>query len=292
LPYRWVSNWYVSICLNIWNGILFQGFSVTGEVFNLSSIEVAAQVAIGLSADKLIMLNKAPILKNDKGEIIRQLTCEQAQAKLDPANANNIDETPSTALIQGLKACEAGVKRIHYIDHNIDGGVLQELFSRDGVGTLLSDTPFDTIHQATVHDIGGILELIEPLEKQGVLVKRSREKIEVDIDDYIVLIRDGTVIACAALHAYPEDNVIELACIAVHPDYQNQSKGDMLYKFIESVAIENGVKMLMVLTTQTEHWFVERGFTETDISSLPVQKQDIYNYQRNSKALVKQLSSD
>ncbi|MCZ6803121.1 MAG: amino-acid N-acetyltransferase [Proteobacteria bacterium] len=265
------------------------GYSVTGEVFNLNSIEVAAQVAIDLSADKLIMLNNTPILKNEKGEIIRQLTCEQALAKLDPANANNIDEAPSTALAQGIKACAAGVKRIHYIDQNIDGGILQELFSRDGVGTLLSGKPFDSIHQATVHDIGGILELIGPLEQQGVLVKRSREKIEVDIDDYIVLVRDGTVIACAALHAYPEDNVIELACIAVHPDYQNQSKGDMLYKFIESVAIENGVKMLMVLTTQTEHWFVERGFTETDISSLPVQKQDIYNYQRNSKALVKQL---
>jgi amino-acid N-acetyltransferase len=265
------------------------GYSLTGEVFNLSSIEVAAQVAIDLSAEKLIMLNNAPILKNDKGEIIKQITCEQAKAKLAPANANNIDETPSTALAQGIKACEAGVKRIHYIDQNIDGGVLQELFSRDGVGTLLSGTPFDTIHQATVNDIGGILELIEPLEQQGLLVKRSREKIEVDINDYIVLVRDGTVIACAALHDYPEGNIMELACMAVHADYQNQSKGDMLYKFIESVAIEDGAKTLLVLTTQTEHWFIERGFTETDVSSLPIERQEIYNYQRNSKALVKQL---
>jgi len=160
----------------------------------------------------------------------------------------------------------------------------------DGVGTLLSGTPFDTIHQATVNDIGGILELIEPLEQQGVLVKRSREKIEVDIDDYIVLVRDGAVIACAALHDYPENNLMELACMSVHPDYQNQSKGDMLYKFIESVAAKNGATMLLVLTTQTEHWFIERGFTETDISSLPVKRQEIYNYQRNSKALIKQLN--
>jgi len=268
------------------------GYSATGEVFNLSSIEVAAQIAIELSADKLIMLNNAPILKNDKGEIIRQITCEQAKTKLAPANIVNINETPSTALAQGIMACEAGVKRIHYIDQNIDGGILQELFSRDGVGTLLSGIPFDTIHQATVNDIGGILELIEPLEQQGVLVRRSREKIEIDIDDYIVLVRDGTVIACAALHDYPEDNIMELACMSVHPDYQNKSKGDMLYRFIESVAADNGAKMLLVLTTQTEHWFMERGFTETDISTLPIQRQEIYNYQRNSKALVKTLNAD
>lgn len=267
------------------------GYSATGEVFNLSSIEVAAQVAIDLSADKLIMLNKSPVLKNDSGEIIRQITCEQAKEKLGPVNANSIDETPSTALAQGVKACEAGVKRVHYIDQNIDGGILQELFSRDGVGTLLSGIPFDTVHQATVNDIGGILELIEPLEQQGVLVKRSREKIEVDIDDYIVLVRDGTVIACAALHDYPEDKVMELACMAVHPDYQNQSKGDILYKFIESVAAENGAKILFALTTQTEHWFIERGYTETDINSLPVERQEIYNYQRNSKALIKKLKA-
>ncbi len=266
------------------------GYSATGEVFNLSSIEVAAQVAINLSADKLIMISNAPLLKNDQGEVIKQITCAQAKEKLDPGIVYNIDETPATALAQGIKACEAGVKRVHYIDKNIDGGILQELFSRDGVGTLLSGTPFDSIHQATVNDIGGILELIEPLEEQGILVKRSREKIEVDIKDYSVLVRDGTVIACAALHEYPEDNVVELACMAVHPDYQNQAKGDTLFSFIESIAIEKGAKILFVLTTQTEHWFLEKGFKEADISSLPVKKQNIYNYQRNSKTLIKTLN--
>lgn len=265
------------------------GYSVTGEVFNLSSIEVAAQVAIDLSADKLIMLNYTSVLKNDEGEVIRQITCEQAKLKLEPDSVHQVDETPATALAQGIKACEAGVKRIHYIDSNIDGGVLQELFTLDGIGTLLSGTPFDTIQQASVHDIGGILELIEPLEEQGVLVKRSREKIEIDINDYIVLARDGRVIACAALHDYKEDNVMELACMAVHPDYQNQGKGEMLFNYIELIARTFGVKMIFVLTTQTEHWFLERGFSETSIESLPVEKQGIYNYQRNSKALIKEL---
>ena len=265
------------------------GYSLTGEVFNLSSIEVASQIAIELEADKLIMLSNKPVIKDEQGDMIKQLTCAQAKQVLDPSSANNIDENPSTALALGIKACESGVKRIHYIEHHIDGGVLQELFSRDGVGTLLSNVPFDTLHRATVDDIGGILELIQPLEEQGVLVKRSREKIEIDIDDYFVLVRDGTVIACAALHDYPDDKVMELACLAIHPAYQNQGKGEMLYQFIEKIARDNGAEMLFVLTTQTKHWFVEKGFDETEISSLPVEKQYIYNYQRNSKALVKPL---
>jgi amino-acid N-acetyltransferase len=265
------------------------GYSVTGEIFNLSSIEVAAQVAMELDADKLIMINSDSVIKNEQGETIRQLTCEQARLKINPENKNSIDESLSTGLTLGVKACEAGINRVHYIDQNVDGGVLQELFTRDGVGTLLSQTPFDTVHQATVHDIGGILELIEPLEEQGVLVKRSREKIETEINDYVVLVRDGSVIACAALHQYPEDNVMELACMAVNPAYQDQGKGDMLYNFIESIAVENGANKLFVLTTQTEHWFIERGFVEATVESLPVQKQDMYNFQRNSKALIKEL---
>ncbi|MEO1926362.1 MAG: amino-acid N-acetyltransferase [Gammaproteobacteria bacterium] len=266
------------------------GYSVTGEIFNLSSIEVASQVAIDLSAEKLIMLNNASVLKNEAGEVIRQLTCEEAKSKLDPVTVNQIDETPSTALAFGIKACEAGVKRVHYLDQSIDGGILQELFTRDGIGTLLSGTPFDTIQQATVHDIGGILELIEPLEEQGILVKRSREKLEIDINDYIVLVRDGSVIACAALHQYPDEKVAEIACMVVHPDYQKQEKGEVLYELIEALAKKEGMETLFLLTTQTLHWFIEKGFVEAKIEDIPVEKQTLYNYQRNSKILIKNLS--
>jgi amino-acid N-acetyltransferase len=265
------------------------GYSVTGEVFNLSSIEVAAQVAIDLSADKLIMLNNASVLKNEKGEVIRQLTCEEARSKLNPVASHQIDETPSTALALGIKACESGVKRIHYIDQSIDGGILQELFTRDGIGTLLSSTPFDTIQQATANDIGGILELIEPLEEQGILVKRSREKLETDIDDYIVLVRDGSVIACAALHEYAEEKAAEIACLVVHPDYQKQEKGEVLYELIETLAKKEKIETLFLLTTQTVHWFIEKGFAEAKLEDLPVEKQTLYNYQRNAKILIKSL---
>ncbi len=266
------------------------GYSLTGEVFNLSSFEVAAQTAIDLQADKLIMLGLSPVVQDEAGALVGQLTCAQARTMLGKEQANRIDATPATALDQGIKACEAGVKRVHYIEQKIDGGILQELFSRDGVGTLLSDLPFDSIHKASVADIGGILELIQPLEDAGVLVKRSREKIEVDIDDYIVLVRDGTVIACAALHAYPEDKAAELACLAVHPDYQDQARGDLMLRFIEQMAEEQGASKLLVLTTQTEHWFKEKGFSETEVEQLPISRQHLYNYQRNSKALLKNLA--
>ena len=152
--------------------------------------------------------------------------------------------------------------------------------------------PFDLIRKATVADIGGILELIQPLEETGVLVKRSREKIEVDIDDYIVLVRDGTVIACAALHEYPDEKVIELACLAVLPEYQKQAMGDTLLQFAQSMAAEKGASALVLLTTQTEHWFLEKGFESVDVKELPVSRQEMFNFQRNSKAFIKHLQQN
>lgn len=283
---RKIDRLLIKTRLNIGEIILIPplGYSITGEVFNLSSVELASRVAAELQADKLIMIGHATRFKDRRGETIRQLTSAEAKNRPDIADA---DET--ALLARGLEACEAGVERVHYINVSHDGSLLQELFTRDGVGTLLSQRPFDAVHQAGAGDIGGIIALITPLEEQGVLVRRSREKIEADIADYSVLVRDGAVIACAALHDYPEDKVMELACMAVQADYQNQGKGDMLYRFIESVAIEKGARTLLALTTQAEHWFIERGFSETDPAGLPVRRQGMYNYQRNSKALIKRL---
>ncbi len=264
------------------------GYSATGEIFNLSSIEVATQVAIDLAADKLIMFNSDQILQDENGETIRQITCAEAKKKLDADSPCSMDEIP-TAFAQGIKACEAGVKRIHYIAQNTDGSLLQELFTLDGVGTLLTHTPFDTVRQAHVNDITGIYELIAPLDQNGILVQRSVAQIAMDIDNYVVLVRDGTVIACAVLHEYAEEKIMELACVAVHPDYQNQFMGEMLYQYIESQARATGAKEIIVLTTQTAHWFIERGFVETAINALPVEKQKAYNYQRNAKILLKSL---
>ncbi len=268
------------------------GYSRTGEVFNLSSFEIAASVAAEIGADKLIMVGQQAVVEDKEGNTLKQLTCEQAKRMLESEQVLHAGENPTTALAQGIAACEAGVQRVHYIEQQMEGGLLQELFSRDGVGTLLSNLPFDLIRKATVADIGGILELIQPLEETGVLVKRSREKIEVDIDDYIVLVRDGTVIACAALHEYPDEKVIELACLAVLPEYQKQAMGDTLLQFAQSMAAEKGASALVVLTTQTEHWFLEKGFESVDVKELPVSRQEMFNFQRNSKAFIKHLQQN
>jgi len=178
---------------------------------------------------------------------------------------------------------------VHFLQQNKDGSLLLELFSRDGVGTLLSAASFDQIRTATIDDVGGILELIQPLEQEGVLVRRSREKIEAAIGAFTVLLRDGSVIACGALHIEQDSKYAELACLAVNENYQESGKGEELFLNIEEQAIKQGVEKLFILTTQTAHWFLERGFIEVDVNDLPVAKQELYNYQRNSKVLSESM---
>ena len=263
------------------------GYSLTGEVFNLSSIETATQTAISLHADKLIFLMSEAVYNDDTGEFIELLSQEQADALLKDKDID--DGSVFAPLAAGLQASRKGIARIHFINQDRDGSLMQELFSRDGVGTMLTDLPFDDLRTATIDDIGGILELIQPLEEKGILVRRSREKLEMEIGDYTVLIRDGAVIACAALHIYPGDTAAELACVAVHEDYQKMARGKDLYLKAETDAIAKGVKKLFVLTTQATHWFLEQGFLEASVEELPVTKKQLYNYQRNSKVLVKKL---
>ena len=263
------------------------GYSLTGEIFNLSSIDLATQCAIELSADKLLFIVKEPELKDDKGNLICQIT--QAEAEILVADKGKLNEKSRRYLGAGILACRKGVKRIHFIDQGIDGVLLQELFSRDGIGTLLSTSSFDAIRPARNEDIGGILKLISPLEEGGVLVRRSREKMETEINDYTVLTRDDSVIACTALHIYGDEKVAELACLVVHPDYEKNAKGRELYDRVEKEAIAKGITKLFVLTTHARHWFLEQGFIEASVEELPVEKKELYNYQRNSKVLIKNL---
>ena len=262
------------------------GYSPTGEVFNLRATEVAMKIAISLGADKLLYLTPNIGLQDDDGEDIHQLTQVEAETLIDKSN---LDELSHLQLSCGISACNEGVKRVHFLQQNQDGSLLLELFSRDGVGTLLSAASFDQIRTATIDDVGGILELIQPLEQEGVMVRRSREKIEADIDDYTVLVRDGSVIACGALHVEQDSKYAELACLAVNENYQESGKGEELFLKIEEQAIKQGVEKLFILTTQTAHWFLERGFIEADVNDLPVAKQELYNYQRNSKVLIESL---
>jgi amino-acid N-acetyltransferase len=167
--------------------------------------------------------------------------------------------------------------------------MLLELFTRDGIGTLISQTPFETIRPARVGDVPGILDLIVPLEQQGVLVARTRERLEGDIGDYVVIERDGTVIGCAALHGFPEDRMGELACLVLHPEYRSEQRGGRLLAHVEQTARSHGLDRLFVLTTQTAHWFREHGFEPAEPDVLPAWRRDSFNRGRNSKVLIKPL---
>lgn len=251
------------------------GYSPTGEVFNLSARDVATEAAIALQADKLIFIGDAyPALAYE-------LTLAQAKQALK-------EDTLTLSAI--TKASHAGVQRIHLLDRSIDGALLQELFSRDGAGTLISASAFELSRQATIEDVGGVLELISPLEEKGVLVKRSRDRLEMEIEQFTILERDGSIVACAALYPYPDNNIAELACLAVAEDYQGGGRGEQLLNTLEQQAKSAGLLTLCVLTTQTTHWFIEHGFKAGEISDLPIEKQQLYNFQRNAVVLTKNLS--
>jgi len=181
------------------------------------------------------------------------------------------------------------VKRTHIINRHIEGALLLELFTRDGCGTLITSENFEDIRPASIKDLAGLIELIKPLEEQDILVKRSREKLEMEIEHFTVVERDGMIIACAALYPYLQDKVAELACLAVHPDYQKNNRGDQLLKYIERQTKQLGIQQLFVLTTRTAHWFRERGYNPDDIKKLPVKRKSLYNYQRQSKMFAKTI---
>ena len=260
------------------------GYSPTGEIFNLTALEVATAAASALKADKLIHLIDAPGLSEGK-RLLRQLTLPEARRRL----AEPMDDELAAALHSAVTACHNGVRRAHLVDRRVDGALLLELFTRDGIGTLITADIYEGTRRATVEDIGGLLELIKPLEAAGILVPRSRELLEMEIDHFTVVERDGTVIACAGLYPFAEKKAAEIACLAIHPDYQGRGYGTALLQRLENEAGLLGIKRLLILTTRTSHWFRERGFRPGTLRDLPVTRRRLYNFQRNSKVYVREL---
>ena len=259
------------------------GYSPTGEVFNLSSDELATVAAVSLGADKLILLNGEAGLTNGAGELVAQCTVSEAAA---------LDLGDDQAMLRdaACRACAQGVPRAHLIDYRRDGALLQELFTHDGVGTLISQQDFELARRATMDDIAGVLELVQPLEEAGILVRRSRERLEQEIDRFRVLERDGRVVACAALYPFPEQHSGEIACIATDPAYRGAGRAEKLLKLLCEEARSIGLTQVFVLTTQTKHWFVEQGFVASELQALPAARQQLYNLQRNSKVLTLALT--
>lgn len=264
--------------------------SVTGESFNLTSEEIATQLAIKLKAEKMIGFCSSQGVTNDDGDIVSELFPNEAQARVEAQEEKGDYNSGTVRFLRGaVKACRSGVRRCHLISYQEDGALLQELFSRDGIGTQIVMESAEQIRRATINDIGGILELIRPLEQQGILVRRSREQLEMEIDKFTIIQRDNTTIACAALYPFPEEKIGEMACVAVHPDYRSSSRGEVLLERITAQAKQSGLSKLFVLTTRSIHWFQERGFAPVDIDLLPESKKQLYNYQRKSKVLMADL---
>lgn len=261
------------------------GYSPSGEVFNLSAEEVATEVAIALQAEKLILLTEQTCLSPKDQNPIQQLTTAQAEELLQ--QTPELPGAIARSLRAAIQSCQHGVQRAHLINRHVDGALLLELFTRDGIGTLISSSDFETIRTAKLDDIGGILELIKPLEQQGKLAKRSREKIEMEIADYVVIERDGLVIGCIALHADRQGQFGAIACLAVHPDYQGGARARRMLEFVYDKAKQLQLNTLFVLSTQTMHWFIEQGFLPTDLQHLPEALRLLYNPARNSKILYK-----
>lgn len=263
------------------------GYSTTGELFNVSSHDVAAATAIALGADKLISMVEGRGVTDHRGRPLHELTVAEATKLLDRKTRYN--EDLRRHLRAAIRVSSRGVRRAHLVPRRIDGSLLLELFSRDGIGCLVSNERFEGIRAAGPDDVAGILELIEPLETEGLLVRRSREMLEMDIDRFSVVERDGMVVACAALYPYVEENVAELACLAVHPRYREEGRGEELLAFIERRCIEQGIGRVFALTTRATHWFRERGFEPAKPRDLPTRKRALYDKRRNSKVLIKHL---
>ena len=263
------------------------GYSPTGEVFNLSAEEIASAVASELQADKLILLTEAADLRDGRRRLISQLSLHDASALLE--SRRKLPEDTIRHLQHAVQACRKGVRRTHIVNRGKDGALLLELFTRDGSGTLVTAEIYEGLRAAVIEDVAGILELIKPLEDEGILVKRSRERLEMEIGHFLVIERDGMIIGCAALYPGEQGKLAELACLAVHADYCNAGRGDALLSAIEERAAELSMQRLFVLTTRTAHWFRERGFVPGELKQLPGRKKSLYNYQRNSRVYFKTL---
>ena len=263
------------------------GYSPTGEVFNLTLEEVATRTAIALDADKLIFLIEMDGVQDKHGNLLRELTVADVNTIL--SKKSKLPEDVSLFLPCALQACEAGVARTHLINRHVDGAILQELFSDTGIGSMVVKKTLNTLRDATINDVGGILQLLQPLETEGILVRRGRERLEREIGRFVVLEHDCRIIGCAALYPFITEQAAELACLAVQTDYRKQGYGNILLKYILAEAQAQGLRKLFVLTTRTAHWFIERGFKETDAEQLPTQKKMLYNYQRRSKVFLKNI---
>ncbi|MDQ3035967.1 MAG: amino-acid N-acetyltransferase [Myxococcota bacterium] len=263
------------------------GYSPAGEAYNLSSHEVAASAAIALGADKLILLVEGRGVIDRRRRLIPQLGPAEAEELL--ADGKHLHADTAKHLAAAARACREGVRRTHLVERRTDGAVLQELFTREGRGTLVTSERYEDLRPARLEDIAGLLELLQPFESAGILVRRSRETLEEELDHFYVVERDGMIIGCAAIEAFQPENVGELYCLAVHERYREAGRGEAIVDAIVEKAAAMGLRQVFVLTTQTSDWFRERGFAQATVRALPADRRARYDKRRRSKVLVREV---
>ena len=257
------------------------GYSTTGEVFNLYLSDVLEQVATSLNADKVVCFtDDAHLGPNFDHQILKP-----GSAKLAPKDMHSHSDLIQSA----ARAVHSGVSRGHIVSYETNGALLEELFTHDGSGLLICEDEFVTIRDADSADVSGILELIQPLQDSGVLVVRTRELLEQEISNFCVVEIDGTIAGCGAL-VFLENQMAEVACLAVHPEFQGRGFASKVVSALESKARSQDQVGLVVLTTQATHWFAERGYVEATQDQLPPQRKSLYSVDRNSKVLIKSIN--
>ena len=271
------------------NGIVLLGpiaASVTGESFNLTAEEIATQVALKLRADKMLGFCKDAGILDENGEAIAELMPNEAEQLLANYRKQPDSCVSATVFLQAaIDACRGGVHRCHLVSYKEDGALLQELFSLDGIGTQIAPQSSEQLRSASIADITGIIKPYKTLEQQGYLVRRSREQLEIEIEQFTVIERDGLIIACAALYPFADEQVGEFASLAVHPQYRDADRGSYLLRFIINKAKRAGYSHLFALTTRSIHWFLEQSFEMVTVDELPAKKKALYNHERRSKVL-------
>jgi amino-acid N-acetyltransferase len=265
------------------------GFDGDGKTYRVNSDSVALEVARALGAIKLIYITTQDGLLR-QGQIIRQLLV----ADLDEILANHKEEILPELLskaVHASAACHAGVQRVHIINGCVDEGLLAEVFSNEGIGTLIYANEYQQVRRALKKDIRAIQMLTKKSVESEELVKRTRASIEKNIGDFYIFEIDKNPVACVALHVYPEHNKGELACLYVNPSHENQGIGRKLIQFAESKAREMGLNELLALSTQAFTYFQSKGgFIEGTPDDLPPGRREKYEQSgRKSKVLLKRM---
>src|SRR5262245_27144675 len=274
------------------------GWNAAGKPYNLSSDDIAMAVAEALQAEKLFFVTDSDgvmetrftlppgLVKNSDGRVAR-LSLEEAEEVLN-LNAGNPD--PDLKYLSlALTACRKGTERAHVVDGRMEGAILREIFSNLGVGTMVyGNNDYESIRPMKADDIGDVLRLIQPLIKEGILIKRTEDDLIGRQSDFVVYSIDDVVHACGSLRDYG-DGQGEIAGIATNPVYSHLSMGRKILSYLVEKAVRLGMTRVFALTTRTVDWFEQMGFVETNIDTLPAKKRETYDHVRKSRIFALDL---